>query len=128
MEITGKIIELLPQQTGEGKNGTWRKNRFVIETTGQYPKTVCFDVWGDKYDQMPIQVGNDVVVSFDVESRSWNNNWYNDIKAWKVVPAQSQMGQASTQQMNQPMDTTTIPTGTEPNFPNNDSYDDDLPF
>ncbi len=129
MELSGRVTELLPQQTGEGKNGSWRKNRFVIETAGQYPKKVCFDVWGDKIDQMPIQVGNEVVVSFDVESREWNNNWYNDIKAWKVVPQSAQADQG----MNQPMQTPPPSSAPAPQQgPQPESfdqeYDDDLPF
>jgi len=35
MEIQGKIIQVLPEQTGQGKNGPWKKNRFVVETQGQ---------------------------------------------------------------------------------------------
>jgi len=38
MDIKGRVIQLLALQTGEGKNGTWKKQDFVIETDGQYPK------------------------------------------------------------------------------------------
>ena len=48
LEITGKVIQLLPEQTGTGKNGTWVRRDFVVETTDQYPKKVCFSGWGDK--------------------------------------------------------------------------------
>jgi len=46
MELSGKVIQILPKQTGEGKNGTWEKQEYVIETQGQYPKKVCFSIWG----------------------------------------------------------------------------------
>jgi hypothetical protein len=84
MEIKGKIVQLLPLQTGAGKNGTWKKQDFVIETDGQYPKKVCIAAWGDKVGPETLQVGNDVNVSFDVESREYNGKWYTDLKAWKV--------------------------------------------
>jgi len=29
MELKGKIIQLLPEQSGEGKNGKWRKREYV---------------------------------------------------------------------------------------------------
>ena len=32
MEITGKVIKTLPLQSGEGKNGIWKKQEYVIET------------------------------------------------------------------------------------------------
>jgi hypothetical protein len=47
LEITGKVISILTEQTGSGKNGVWVKQDFVIETTEQYPKKVCFSAWGD---------------------------------------------------------------------------------
>ena len=51
MDIKGRITHIVPLQTGEGKNGTWKKQDFVIETDGQYPKKVCFSIWGDKYNE-----------------------------------------------------------------------------
>lgn len=85
MEITGKVIRLLPVQTGTGKNGTWRKMEFVLETGGQVPRKVCFSLWGDKIDQAGLQEGDDAEVMFDLESREYNGRWYTEAKAWKVV-------------------------------------------
>ena len=85
MEISGKIISLLPEQTGQGKNGTWKKQDYILETTGQYPKKVCFSIWGDKIDQFKVNTGDDVEVSFDVESREYNQRWYTELRAWKVA-------------------------------------------
>lgn len=84
MEIEGKIIQLLDEQTGQGRNGTWRKREYVIETQEQYPKKVCFNLWGDKIDQFKMNVGDLVKVHFDVESREYNGRWYTDVKGWKV--------------------------------------------
>ena len=84
MEIQGKIIQLLKEQTGEGKNGTWRKQEYILETKDQYPKKVCFNMWGDKIDQFPVKEGDDVKVFFDIESREFNERWYTDVKGWKI--------------------------------------------
>lgn len=84
MELSGKIVQLLALQKGDGKNGGWKKQEFVIETSGNYPKKVCFSLWGDKIDQSPLSEGTAVKVSFDVESREYNGKWYTDAKAWKV--------------------------------------------
>ena len=51
MEIKGKIVELLPEKSGESTNGTWRKQEYILETDSQYPKKVCFLAWGEKIDQ-----------------------------------------------------------------------------
>lgn len=84
MEISGKIIAVLPIATGQGKNGTWRSQAYVLETADQYPKKVCFNLFGDKIDQFPIAIDETVNVSFDVESREYNGRWYTTIRAWKV--------------------------------------------
>ena len=86
MDISGKLSLHLPITTGEGKNGTWQKSGFVVETSNEkYPKKVCFTTWGDTIAQSQVfQPGEDVKVSFDVESREYQGKWYSDIKAWKV--------------------------------------------
>lgn len=84
MEISGKIIAVLPLATGQGKNGTWRSQDYVLETADQYPKKVCFNLFNDKIDQFPMAIDDTVNVSFDVESREYNGRWYTTIRAWKV--------------------------------------------
>jgi hypothetical protein len=84
MEIEGKITQLLAEQTGQGKNGQWRKKEYVMETGDQYPKKVCFNIWGDKIDQFKVKEGDAVKVFFDLESREFNGRWYTDVKAWKI--------------------------------------------
>ncbi|NDV46400.1 DUF3127 domain-containing protein [Paludibacter sp. 221] len=85
MEISGKIIAVLPLATGEGKNGTWRSQDYVLETYDQYPRKVCFNLFNDRIDQFSIAIGDDVEVSFDIESREYNGRWYTTIRAWKVA-------------------------------------------
>ena len=84
MEISGKIIAVLPIATGQGKNGTWRSQDYVLETADQYPKKVCFNLFGDKIDQFPIAIDDQVNVSFDIESKEYNGRWFTNIRAWKV--------------------------------------------
>lgn len=84
MEISGKIIAVLPTATGQGKNGTWRSQDYVLETADQYPKKVCFNLFNDKIDQFPMGIDDQVNVSFDIESREYNGRWYTTVRAWKV--------------------------------------------
>lgn len=85
MEIKGRINQILPEQGGQSKSGSnWRKQDYILETQGEHPKKVCFSIWGDKIDQYKAQVGENVTVHFDVESREFNGRWYTDIKAWKI--------------------------------------------
>ena len=84
MEITGKITNVLEIQTGEGKNGQWRKQDYVLETSGEYPKKICFTVWGDRIEQFAIKEGEDLKAEIDLESREYNGRWYTNVKAFRV--------------------------------------------
>lgn len=88
MEISGKLIQFLAVQTGQGKNGPWKKQEFVMETGDTYPKKICIAVWGEKIDMTKFKIGDTITASFDVESREYNGKWYTDVKAWKVVAGQ----------------------------------------
>jgi hypothetical protein len=89
MQLTAKLIQLLPLQTGTGKNGQWKKQEFIVETEGQFSKKVCISIWGDKINDSQLQVGNDLRIDFDIESREYNGRWYTDVKAWKIELASS---------------------------------------
>ena len=87
MQLTAKLIQVLPLQTGSGKNGPWKKQDIIVETDGQYPKKICVSVWGDKINESQLQAGTRLNISFDVESREYNGRWYTDVKAWKIEAA-----------------------------------------
>lgn len=86
MEISGRIIAVLPEQGGVSKAGNeWKKQEYVLETHDQYPKKVCFQIFGaDRIAQAAIQPGEELTVSFDIDSREYQGRWYTSINAWKV--------------------------------------------
>lgn len=84
MQLTATLNQLLPLQTGESKNGTWRKQDIILETDGPYPKKICVSIWGDKIIENQLQIGNVLTIFYELESREYNNKWYTDIKAWKI--------------------------------------------
>lgn len=87
MEISGKIIAVLPLQQGTSKAGNpWQSQSYVLETQEQYPKKVCFEIFGeDRIKNNSCQIDELVTVSFDLESREFNGRWYTSVRAWKVV-------------------------------------------
>ena len=87
MEVSGKIIQVLPEQGGVGKTSgkEWKLQAYVLETQEQYPKKVHFEVFGeDRIKANPCQLDDIVTVSFDIESREFNGRWYTSIRAWKI--------------------------------------------
>ena len=84
LKIKGTVTRILEEQSGTGKNGPWRKQDFILETTGEYPKQVCITQWGDKIDAFRIQQGEQLTAYIDIQSREYNGRWYTDVKAWKI--------------------------------------------
>lgn len=122
MELSGKIIKILPLQSGQGKNGVWKKQDYVMEYGDQFPKLLCFNLWGDKIDQFAISENEPVTVHFDVESREYNGKYYTDVRAWKVDKG----GEGNTSDSFKPAGKTEFGTPA-PEFAATDEKDD-LPF
>lgn len=88
---TGKIIEILPTESGTSRQGKdWKKLIFAIDTGEQYNNIVAFEVFGDekvdnfvKYNK----VGKTVDVEFNVSSNKWKNKYFTSASAWKITNA-----------------------------------------
>lgn len=88
MEITGKVIQVLPLQGGvsatTGK--PWQVKTFIIETLEQYPRKVAIEIFGEeRIKENPAEIDQTVTASFDIESREFNGRWYTSVRAWKVA-------------------------------------------
>ena len=112
MEIVGKIISVLPEQSGIAKNGNpWKVQAYVLETTEQYPRKVHFEVFGEeRIKQNPCAIDQLVTVSFDIESREFNGRWYTSIRAWRIA-------QGDTTQPAQPAQVAPAPAPATPQQP-----------
>ncbi|MCC8118327.1 MAG: DUF3127 domain-containing protein [Bacteroidales bacterium] len=92
MEIIGKIIQALPEVSGTSQAGrAWKKREYVLQTMdNSRPRNVFFDFFGDAADQYPLTVGQEIKLSFDIESREWQGRWFTSIRGWKAEPAYQQ--------------------------------------
>lgn len=132
LSISGRVIQLLPLQQGTSKAGNaWRKQDVVIETFGQYPRKVCFNLFGDNIEKFPLQVGQEVSASIDIESREFNGRWYTDVRAWNVIYTDGS-GLAQSAQISPAAATTTAPApkmkAAAPAPASSPQVADDLPF
>ncbi len=88
MELEGKVIAALNPREGTSRQGNpWKAQEFVIETQDQYPRKMCFEIFGaDRIEQNigMLSVGNKVKVSFDIDAREWNGRWFNSIRAYRI--------------------------------------------
>ena len=123
MELSGKVIAVLEPRGGVSKTGNaWKVQEYVIETHEQYPRKMCFDVFGeDKINQFNIQAGEELTVHFDIDAREWQGRWFNSIRAWKVERL-DQNGPTPPE-----VDEVPFPPMSTPDFSAGDEKDD-LPF
>lgn len=142
MDIVGKIIQVLPEQSGMSKTGNpWKVQSYVLETQEQYPRKVCFEIFGeDRIKNNPCKVDDVVTVSFDIESREFNGRWYTSIRAWRVqqgavaaAPATAQptvqpSAQPTAQPAAQPMAQAAAPAANVQAFDAAGDESSDLPF
>lgn len=123
LRITGTVKQVLEEQSGESKKGPWRKQEFILQTEGDYPKDVCILQWGDNIEQFAVKEGERLTAHVDVQSREFKGRWYTDVKAWRI----EREGAAPGGPQGQPQ-----PAGPSANFPDEPvdttDYDDDLPF
>jgi hypothetical protein len=133
MDITGKLIKIMPEVRGESQSGRpFVRGGFVIETDDTYPRQVAFTLFGE--DRLAMLTGlamNSMVqVTFSPESREYNERWYTDLRCIRVqslmagqMPAQSMAAQPTQPAQPavpfaQPPASTAMPTDSS----------DDLPF
>lgn len=84
MEIKGKIIAVLKENSGKSANGTWKNQQFVLETEDEHPKKFLFEVWGDRINEFAIKDGESLTVCYDTEAHEHNGKWYGSNRAWSV--------------------------------------------
>ncbi len=85
-------------QTGEGKNGVWRKQNIIIETDDRYPKQVCITLWGNVLDELNPEVGSMLSGEVELSSREFNGKWYTDVRLWRVNKGEQQSSSAASKQ------------------------------
>lgn len=85
MEAIGKLIAILPEQSGQTERGSWVRGGFVIETEEQYPKKIAFTLFGDRIGLIkPFAMGSNLRVQFSAESREYEGRWYTDLRCFRV--------------------------------------------
>ena len=142
LTVEGKLTAVLPKQEGEGRNGHWQRQSFVIEMQrGSFPTSVCFDVWGDQVNTLAsLQIGDLLTISFDPSSREFNGRWYTSLRAWRItlaggtaVDRPSTMGVVDQQPPQQVADAVPhVDTSSAPSYQDENAKlrggDEDLPF
>ena len=106
MNFKGIITAAMPVAGGTSKNGKeWRRASYILQydnSNEQYPKSVLFDVMGDKIEQLNIQQGQEYEIEIDFTTREYNGRTYMSASAWKATPTQQAPAQPAPQPVYQP--------------------------
>lgn len=98
MEISGRIIAVLPERSGTSARGEWKAQSFVVETHDQYPRKMVFDVFGaERLQRFNIKSGDEVTVHFDIDAHEYQGRWFNNIRAFDVRQLDAAAGEAAGQ-------------------------------
>lgn len=87
MEIVGKLIKIMPEQSGTTEKGAWIRGGFVIEyQDGEYPQNAAFTLFGESRINMikNIPLGSQVKANFSIRSREYQERWYTDLSCFRV--------------------------------------------
>lgn len=80
-QLTGRIEYIKePEQI----NDKVIKQLLVIQTAGNYPQTVAFEIINKPDMLNNYTVGQTVTVFFDIRGRQWQDRYFNTLNAWKV--------------------------------------------
>ena len=127
MEVTGKIIAAMPTQSGvsQRSGNPWMSREYVIEIPGQYPKKMCFKIFGeDRLKQFNLRKDEEVTVQFDIDAHEYQGRWFNEVRAYNVIRVgQQQVAQPAPQPQTQ-----TAAPFPPPQQDGGGSADDGLPF
>jgi len=111
---SGVIVEVTPKESGNGKNGTWTKQIFVLGVDIQkkdgstFQKKLALEAFNKDFN---VRVGQKVEAVYSVSSNEYNGRWYTNINLLEFTGA-------SNTPANTPM----------PAAQQSSANDDDLPF
>ena len=129
LELTGKIIQIMPETSGVSKAGKeWKKQEFIIETIETYPKKVALSMMGDKTNDLKrFPVGSMITASLNIESREYQGKWYTDVRAWRIVASDGSPQTSNEPSMQQSQTSRTAEPVGDP-MSSEQEATDDLPY
>jgi hypothetical protein len=120
-EMSGKLKWIGEAQTFASG---FIKREFVVTTNhDKYPQDIKFEVVKEKCPQLdPLELNQDVSVSFDIRGNEYNGKYYVNLSCWKVLPT----GEHSQRKEGRPASSTSEPTADE--LRDESDFDDVIPF
>lgn len=89
-QVTGKLIGIMQEISGEKDGREWVKGGFVVVTSDDNPKTVALQLFGQtKLNWLtPLQIDQTIVADYYPESREYGGKWYTDLQCTRIYTVQ----------------------------------------
>lgn len=86
-QISGKVIDILPVQSGENERGEWQRGGVVIETLETPSVMLAFTTFGKRRTEQiqQLTLGEVIVVTYAPESRVFMGKWYTELRLTEVL-------------------------------------------
>ena len=87
---TGKVFWIGTTVEGTNEKGDWCIKDFAIMTNDSPTRVVAFSAWGSTRVAVidSLQLGQVVMVDYRPESRQYNDRFYTDLRATRILVAQ----------------------------------------
>lgn len=122
LDITGKLHKVFDT---EQKTESFKAREFVIETQGEYPQFVKFQLTQDRCDLIEnYKEGDSLKVHFDLRGREWQGKYFTNLNAWKIEAEGDMSRPTPEENFNQDTPQVSAP---ESNIDSREDLDD-LPF
>ncbi len=96
MEFQGTVNRIMPEIKGTSARGDWQRQEVIFSMMdGAYERKVAVTFFNKPADVLALKEGVTYNVSFNLESREYNNRWYTDVRAWRVQAADAAQPQAA---------------------------------
>ena len=91
-KVKGKIKEIMPVESGVAKSSgdTWKKVNFTVTNNDGYEgreQLYCFQIFSEKSVDNFLkynQEGQQVEVSFNVQTNEWQGKYFTNLQAYRV--------------------------------------------
>lgn len=87
MQTAGKIIEKLPEVSGENEHGYWVRGGFVLMTADDRSETLAFEVNGTERAQLirELKIGEIIMVEWRPNSRKYEDKWFTSLRCYGII-------------------------------------------
>ena len=84
-EFTGVVRVITPVQSGQGNNGEWQKQTFVLEEVAeQYPNKLLLEAFNKQDEIAKLQIGATIKALFNTDAKEYQGKYYGANKLYKV--------------------------------------------